>query len=95
MNALEFFKSQYPVFLISRITGFAPFSFHVDAAKPNHQWVLLSFPWLVYSILLYCAYLAAFAVCYDVSWRVPMERGYPFISVIGAVLGSGQWERKK
>lgn len=77
----KFFESQYPVVFISRIMGLAPFSFNIDSAAGD--WVQLSFPWLVYSLVLYSGYLFSFAHSLDVSWKIPLERNYPFISVIG------------
>lgn len=84
MDQRAFFNSQYPVFLVSRVMGLAPFS--VKMALPAGEWVQLSVPWLIYSVALYGVYLASFAFCVEVSWRVPLARGYPFISIIGHML---------
>lgn len=84
MEQLQFFKSQYPVFIISKIVGLAPFSVNFDVRSFNPDtWVQLSLPWLIYSMALYAGYLYSFAFCFNASWRIPLERDFPFISVVG------------
>lgn len=84
MDSRSFYESQYPVLIISRIMGLAPFSVNLDA--PSTEWVRLSIPWLIYSLALYGGYLYTFVLCSEISWKVPLQRNYPFISVIGRLL---------
>lgn len=80
-----FYKSQYPVLLVTRILGLTPFSIKITETKTVLQ---LSLPWLVYSIILFVGYLFAFATCLPVSYIIPLIRNYPFISVIGETMSS-------
>lgn len=88
MNTREFYVNQYPVFFVSRVMGLAPFS--VNFKAPSKDWVQLSVGWLIYSILIFCGYLYCFAVCVEISWRVPVERNYPLVSVIGGYFTEGK-----
>lgn len=79
MERTQFYKAQYPVVVISRLTGLAPFAVHQDGSTT----VQISLPWLIYTLLLYGGYLYSFMICIDVSWQIPLSRNYPFISVVG------------
>lgn len=62
--------------------GLAPFAVKVDS-NGKLESVRVSVPWFCYSIVIYCGYLYAFSIAYEVSVQVPMARSYPFISIVG------------
>lgn len=65
--------------------GLAPFTFHTDAAVPTNKKAEFKFslPWFGYTLIICLGYFFAFSVAVETSWKVPLSRNYPLISVVG------------